>query len=54
MYSPKINEAYIPVIYRMAKSKGMRMTTLVNEIIGSAISVGTKEVDNYDAERGTK
>ena len=37
MYSPKISEDYIPVIYKMAKKKGMRMTTLVNEIIGAAL-----------------
>jgi hypothetical protein len=33
MYSPKIREEYIPKLYWLAKSKGTRMTKLVNEII---------------------
>lgn len=37
MYSPKIREEYIPKIYRIAKAKGTRMTTFVNEIIGRAL-----------------
>lgn len=37
MYSPKIKEEFIPLIYRIAKNKGKRMTTLVNEIIRKAL-----------------
>ncbi|MCC7213185.1 MAG: hypothetical protein IT451_15245 [Candidatus Brocadia sp.] len=37
MYSPKISEELIPKLYRLAKSKGVKMTTLVNEIIEKAI-----------------
>ncbi len=33
MYSPKIKEELIPILYQMAKAKKTRMTTLVNEII---------------------
>ena len=33
MYSPKINEEYIPKLYWLAKSKKTRMTKLVNEAI---------------------
>lgn len=33
MYSPKINEDLIPVIYRIAKIKSKRMTQIVNEIL---------------------
>jgi plasmid maintenance system killer protein len=33
MYSPRINEEYIPKLYWLAKSKKTRMTKLVNEII---------------------
>lgn len=33
MYSPKIKEELIPILYHLAKAKGTRMTTLVNEII---------------------
>ena len=37
MYSPKISEELIPVLYRLAKKKGLRMTTLVNQIINREI-----------------
>lgn len=37
MYSPKIRDEYIPLIYRIAKERNICMTTFVNEIIGSAI-----------------
>jgi hypothetical protein len=33
MYSPKIKEEHIPVLYRLAKLKRMPMTRLVNNII---------------------
>ena len=34
MYSPKIYEPYIPVLYKLKKQRGIPMTALVNEIIG--------------------
>ncbi len=37
MYSPKIKEEYIPVLYRLARSRGVRMTHLVNQIIREAL-----------------
>jgi len=33
MYSPKIAEHLIPTIYRLARSRGQAMTTLVNEAL---------------------
>lgn len=33
VYSPKIYEPVIPVLYRLAKLKGTTMTKLVNSII---------------------
>ena len=33
MYSPKINEKYIPLIYQLAKIAGIPMTAVVNEAI---------------------
>ena len=33
MYSPKIKERYIPILYRLSKLKGITMTKLVNSII---------------------
>ena len=37
MYSPKISEALIPTLYRIAKDRGVPMTALVNRIIGKEI-----------------
>jgi hypothetical protein len=37
MYSPKISEAFIPVLYRMAKENGLKMTVLINQIIAKEI-----------------
>jgi predicted DNA-binding protein len=37
MYSPKIKDELIPKIYQISKAKGMRMTTLVNEILKKAL-----------------
>jgi hypothetical protein len=33
MYSPKISEEWIPILYRLAKEKNVPMTELVNGII---------------------
>jgi hypothetical protein len=33
MYSPKIDEDYIPFLYRKARSQQIPMTRLVNQII---------------------
>ena len=35
MYTPKISEKLIPVLYRIAKEKRIPMTTLVDSIIES-------------------
>ena len=40
MYSPKIREELIPKIYRVAKAKRTKMTTLVNEILERALNGG--------------
>ncbi|MFH0796988.1 MAG: hypothetical protein V2A65_08040 [Candidatus Omnitrophota bacterium] len=37
MYSPKISEELVPDLYRIAKAKHLRMTSLVNDIIFRAI-----------------
>lgn len=37
MYSPKINEALIPDLYRIAKDQGVPMTVLVNRMIDREI-----------------
>ncbi len=33
MYSPKIKENYIPVLYKIAKARGMPMTHIVREAL---------------------
>ena len=38
MYSPKISEELIPVLYRSAKAKGIPMTRLVDSLIREALA----------------
>ena len=40
MYSPKIREDLIPMLYRYSKIKKIPMTLLVNEIIESFLKTG--------------
>jgi len=37
MYSPKIREALIPALYKIAKDRGVPMTALVNQIIDKEV-----------------
>jgi hypothetical protein len=37
LYSPKINDEYIPALYRIAKNQGRPMTKIVNEVIATFI-----------------
>lgn len=55
MYSPKISEMLIPVLYKEAKKRGVPMTTLVNRIIAKEVEKlqkGDKNDGNIDAQRG--
>lgn len=54
MYSPKIKEALIPIIYQMAKAKGTRMTTLVNEILQKGLDDMEVTVDSGEKGDGTR
>ena len=47
MYSPKINEEFIPVLYKVAKVQKIPMTRLVNQIIEERI----KKVDLIALEK---
>jgi len=38
MYSPKISEEHIPVLYKLAKQQKIPMTKLVNDIINNALT----------------
>ncbi len=50
MYSPKIKEDLIPRIYRIAKKKGIPMTTLVDEVLRKALD----GMDSKEDERPNK
>ena len=43
MYSPKINEEFIPALYRLAKERKKPMTQLVNGIISQYLADQRKE-----------
>ena len=43
MYSPKISEALIPVLYRMAKDRSVPMTVMINRIIGKELQKQKKK-----------
>jgi hypothetical protein len=49
MYSPKIKEDLVPIIYQKAKLKGITMTNLVDRIIRSALND-----DKLDRKEGLK
>ena len=49
MYSPKIREDLIPKIYKAAKARKIKMTTLVNQILEKAI----KEEDGIEHRNPT-
>ena len=42
MYSPKISEELVPIIFQMALSKKMPMTKLVNQIISNYLKRNAK------------
>lgn len=51
MYSPKINEDFIPALYRLAKGRKKPMTQLVNEIIGNYLAEQGKEESHDSGHR---
>lgn len=48
MYSPKINEEFIPTLYHIAKRKGLKMTQIVNNLISQYIK--EEEADGSDIQ----
>lgn len=52
MYSPKIKEELIPKVYEISKAMGIRMTTLVNEILWKALDEMEKKGDRKTDEDG--
>ena len=53
MYSPKINEELIPLIYRAAKEESVPMTHWVNRVLQSALlvapAVNVQNTENVQA-----
>ncbi len=41
MYSPKIDEDLVSLLYKMAKTEGKPMTRVVNEMIRKAVAKDT-------------
>lgn len=48
MYTPKISEDLIPLIYQKAKSEKKPMTKIVNEILEEKLSEDVRDQDNDD------
>ena len=46
MYSPKIREEYIPVLYRLAKQRRIPMTRLVDDLLHESLK--TFEIPNLE------
>ena len=38
MYSPKVREKYVPVLYRMGRRRGVPMTRLIEEALDSYLT----------------
>ena len=51
MYSPKISEELVPVLYRLAKDLKMPMTRLVDGIIRQALASNTLPLDKSASGR---
>jgi len=41
MYSPKIDQDLVPVLYKMAKAEGRAMTKVLNDMIRKAVAKDT-------------
>ena len=50
MYSPKIKEEYIPILFKISASRGIPMTKLVNQIIKDYLN---EEESGYERESET-
>ena len=52
MYSPKINEALIPALYRLAKERKMPMTGLVEQFIRDGLEKKERWKTNGNSGKG--
>ncbi len=53
MYSPRIKPELIPRIYKIAKTRGIHMTTLVNDVLRKALDE-MKDVENKQSGKFKK
>jgi hypothetical protein len=51
MYSPKIKEEYIPIIYRIAKDRGIPMTHIVREALDEYLNKPKMILSTQKGER---
>jgi hypothetical protein len=60
MYSPKIKERFIPVLYRIAQEKEISMTRVVNNMVADYLSnylahkLSEREGNKKEAKEETK
>lgn len=53
MYSPKIKDEFIPLLYRIAKSRKKPMTAVVNDMIAESLKRQESEAVSQDAQLET-
>lgn len=51
MYSPKIAEDLVPLLYALAKSKGIPMTKLVDDLLRESLNIEGIRGDDCQAGR---
>ena len=50
MYSPKVKEDLIPILYKLAKQEGKPMTALINEMLRAEIVKRNGQLSQMDNE----
>ena len=54
MYSPKIKEDLIPILYKLAKQEGKPMTALIDQMLRAEIAKRNGQVDSINDEAVSK
>lgn len=54
MYSPKIKEDLIRILYKLAKQEGKPMTALIDEMLRAEIAKRNGQVDSINDEAVSK
>lgn len=50
MYSPKVKEDLIPILYKLAKQEGKPMTALIDEILRAEIAKRNGQIHQINNE----